>query len=282
MPERTCVTPQYVERGTGVPVLAIHGWSPDHRLMLGCLEPLFRRRGGYRRLYPDLPAMGATPAPPSIASSDDILDVVLDFVDDVIGEAPFLVVGESYGGYLARALARRLTAQVLGLALICPMGLAVADADRTLPPRVVPHPNPDLLGTLDEPTRASFASIAVVHTEETARRFREEVQPGLDAADSEAMSRIFRRWHLNEDPEGGEPFQGPTLILTGRQDHVVGYVDQYALLDHYPRATFAVLDNAGHNLQLERPAPFEALMLDWLDRVAEDVPEGHPLPGRVG
>jgi hypothetical protein len=27
--------------GSGTPLLAIHGWSPDHRLMKGCLEPVF-------------------------------------------------------------------------------------------------------------------------------------------------------------------------------------------------------------------------------------------------
>lgn len=30
----------YVAFGEGTPVLALHGWSPDHRLMTGCLEPV--------------------------------------------------------------------------------------------------------------------------------------------------------------------------------------------------------------------------------------------------
>ena len=68
--------------------------------------------------------------------------------------------------------------------------------------------------------------------------------------------------------EGGDAFTRPALILTGRQDDVVGYEDQWALLPHYPRATFAVLDVAGHNLQFEQPALFDALMSEWLDRVA--------------
>lgn len=83
------------------------------------------------------------------------------------------------------------------------------------------------------------------------------------------MARIRERWVLSVDPESGEPFPRPSLIVTGRQDDMVGYVDQWALLPHYPRATFAVLDVAGHNLQFERPALFEALVGDWLDRVSE-------------
>src|SRR5262245_59392192 len=104
MPVRTSVVLSFVEEGAGTPVLALHGWTPDHRLMLGCVEPVFAHRAGYRRLYPDLPGMGRSPAPPSIASSDDVLAAVHDFVDDTIGDSPFLLIGESYGGYLSRAL----------------------------------------------------------------------------------------------------------------------------------------------------------------------------------
>ena len=111
----------FVELGTGTPVLAIHGWTPDHRLMLGCLEPVFATRPGYRRLYPDLPAMGKSSAG-DVKSSDDMLAELEEFVDAEIGAEPFLLIGESYGGYLARALAHRRPEQVHGLALICPTG----------------------------------------------------------------------------------------------------------------------------------------------------------------
>jgi hypothetical protein len=35
-----------VSYGAGVPVVALHGWTADHRLMLGCLEPVFTGRPG--------------------------------------------------------------------------------------------------------------------------------------------------------------------------------------------------------------------------------------------
>ena len=258
------MTLHHLDIGTGTPVLALHGWTPDHRLMLGCLEPVFTRKPGYRRLYPDLPGMGESKAPPSIASTDDMLTAVRDFVSETVGTAPFLLVGESYGGYLARGLAHALGDQVLGLALICPIGVAVEHATRTVPPRQVLRREPDLR------ENAEFQSIAVVETAETLRRFEEEIEPGLAVADKTAMARIRERWLLSNDPEGGEPYARPTLILTGRQDDAVGYEDEWALLPHYPRATFAVLDVAGHNLQFEQPALFDALMADWLDRVAHE------------
>ncbi|GKQ35954.1 alpha/beta fold hydrolase [Streptomyces sp. A012304] len=268
MPRRTSVTLHFAERGEGVPVLALHGWNPDHRLMLGCLEPVFTHRTGYRRLYPDLPAMGKSPAPPTIASSDDMLDAVQDFVDDMIGDAPFLLIGESYGGYLARALAGSRPEQVLALALICPIGTAVDSAERRLPERQAVRSDPELLTSLDPRTADLFTDLAVVQTPTTLHRTREEVIPGLEAADTDAMARIAQRYTLTQSPEGAEPFLRPALIITGRQDHIVGYADQFDLLPHYPRATYAVIDTAGHNLQIEQPELFNALISEWLDRAA--------------
>ncbi|GIM92243.1 alpha/beta fold hydrolase [Paractinoplanes toevensis] len=259
-------TLSFAERGTGTPVLAVHGWTADHRLMLGCLEPVFADRPGYRRLYPDLPGMGASRADESIASSDDVLSAVSAFVDERIGDSPFLLVGESYGGYLSRALARDRPGQVLGLALICPIGTRVHRSERTLPEPSVLRPDPAVVAGLDARTAAEFADVAVVQTPETARRFRDEIMTGLDVADHAVLDRVEQRWALSRSPEAGEPFTRPTLILTGRQDQVVGYADQFALLPHYPRATFAILDVAGHNLQIEQPALFTALMGEWLDR----------------
>lgn len=245
-------------------MLAIHGWTPDHRLMLGCLEPFFETRPGYRRLYPDLPAMGKSPAD-GVTSSDDVLAAVEELVDAEIGAEPFLLIGESYGGYLARALAHRRPGQVAGLALVCPTGTKVRAHDRTVPPFELRRSD----GVELDPVLAEqFDGMAVVRTAETARRFAAEILPGLQVADRDGMARIFERWELSAGPELGT-YDKPALILTGRQDNVTGYEDVYALLPHYPHASFAVLDTAGHNLQIEQPVLFNALMGEWLDRVAQ-------------
>lgn len=52
----------YAEYGSGTPVLALHGAGVDHREISGALEPIFSSVPGVRRLYPDLPGMGRTPA----------------------------------------------------------------------------------------------------------------------------------------------------------------------------------------------------------------------------
>jgi pimeloyl-ACP methyl ester carboxylesterase len=56
-------------------------------------------------------------------------------------------------------------------------------------------------------------------------------------------------------------------MLMGRQDNIVGYRDQWDFIEDYPRASFVVLDKAGHNLQIEQDVLFNALVKEWLDRV---------------
>ncbi|PRY57521.1 pimeloyl-ACP methyl ester carboxylesterase [Knoellia remsis] len=264
-------------------MLAIHGWSPDHRLMTGILEPVLggdptRPAAGaaYRRIYPDLPGMGQSPVGDA-ASTSDVVDRVERLVGERIADEPFLLVGESYGGYVARELVRRRPGQVVGLALICPIGPVVAKTARTRPPEVVLERDEAFLDTLDPQLRAEFEDGAVVQTEETYAAFARDVAPGLAAADAEGMARIHRRWDLGRLPEEGRTYDRPTLWLLGRQDSAVGYRDQWELLEHYPRATFAVLDRAGHNAQYERLELTEALLTDWLDRVER---EPAPTPGR--
>jgi len=259
----------YTQHGSGTPVLALHGAGVDHREIMGALEPLFADRPGHRRVYPDLPGMGRTPAPDAVNSNDDVLGILLGLVDAVIGEEAFLLVGHSYGGYLARALANRRPGQVAGLALVCAVD-AQARAEE-VPDHVVVHVAADLDpdGTLEPAMAAEFRDYLVVQTQATLRRFQETVVPGVALADQAALERIFRRWRFRTAPEQGPAYANPTLILAGRQDATVGYAGSWRLLEHYPRATFAVLDRAGHGLLHEQVGLATALMAEWLDRVHE-------------
>lgn len=71
--------------------------------------------------------MGRSPAPESITSADDVLAVLLAFIDGVIGDQPLLVAGHSVGGYYAQAIAGQRPEQVAGLALLCPLVAGIHD-----------------------------------------------------------------------------------------------------------------------------------------------------------
>jgi pimeloyl-ACP methyl ester carboxylesterase len=257
-----------VRRGTGIPVLLIHGFPVDHRILLP-LEPAFERSGGWLRIYVDLPGMGRSPADPEVDDSDAMLARLVDFVHGAMGGQPFAVVGNSYGALLARGLVAEFGDQVLGLCLLCPVIVAEPQR-RALPAKVVLHEDHALLETLPAEDADDYASMAVVQSPENWRLFQDHVLPGLRAADPAATARVSRRYALSRQPEdGANPFTGPALIITGRQDHVVGYLDALTVADHYPRATLATLDGAGHNAHLDRPHTVASLVDGWLTDVRQ-------------
>jgi pimeloyl-ACP methyl ester carboxylesterase len=249
----------YVERGEGLAVLSLHGAGVDHREVMAGLDPVFEACAGLHRIYPDLPGMGATPAPGTISSADDVLDVLLGFVDGVVGDQPLLVVGHSVGGYYAQAIADRRPEQVSGLALLCPLLAGLHDV-----------PEHEVTGGPGGLGSAEFQAYFTVQSAQMLQRYERVVEPGARLADQSALARLGERWELTAAPRP-DPDRRPTLVVTGRQDSTVGYARAWELLEHFPRATFAVLDRAGHALMHEQPELLRALLTEWVGRVR---PEG--------
>ena len=55
-------------------------------------------------------------------------------------------------------------------------------------------------------------------------------------------------------------YAGPTLLVADRLDSTVGYAATADLLEHYPHASLAVIDDAGHALPHEQPELLRALL----------------------
>ncbi|MGD0424360.1 MAG: alpha/beta hydrolase [Candidatus Bathyarchaeia archaeon] len=261
----------YETCGEGAPILMIHGFCPDHRLMQGCMEQIFVGRPGWKRIYFDLPGMGRTKGESWIDCSDKVLEVVLAFVNRILPDQSFLVVGESYGGYLARGLLSKRRGSVDGLLLICPLIVANQEK-RSLPARKVIVEDRRLISEIDQSDANEFASMAVIQTRGNWERFRDEILVGLKVADTAYLEQLTnKRYEFSFDVDSlPEPYDKPTLIVAGRQDASVGYNDAWSIIESYPRATFAVLDSAGHNLQIEQAQVFNTLVSEWLDRVQRE------------
>lgn len=244
--------------------------------MEGCMEPLFTKLHGWQRIYLDLPGMGRTPSRESIKSTDDMLDIVVDFIDAILPGQRFLLVGESYGGLLARGVLLRKFDLVEGMALICP-GIIADRTLRTVPSRTIIVKNPQLVSSLAAADAEEFDSVSVVQDDYNWQRFRDEVLSGASLADKPFLATIRQHADYSFDVDQlPQLFTKPVVLILGRQDTSVGYQDAWRILENYPRGTFAVLDRAGHNLQMEQPQLFNALVGEWLDRVRESM-QVHPL-----
>lgn len=260
--------------GEGKPIVMVHGMGVDHRTMKGCMEPVFRdRKDKWQRIYFDLPGMGGTKGVDWITNSDGMLRFVLAFIDDVIPNEPFLMVGESYGGYLVRAAIRERPKDVEGMLLICPLVVA-DDEQRDVPPCSVLMRDSALQESLEVEERR-FLDLFLVHqSAKNWERFRDEMLVGFEGGDQAFQARIRgtkESYAFTFDvDEAPVPFEKPSLIVTGRQDCLVGYRDAWNLMDNYPRSGFVVLDMAGHGLQIEQAVLFNTLVNEWLNRVKSE------------
>ena len=252
----------YETYGTGRPIVMLPGRPSDHHIMERFMEPLFKQRDGWLRLYPDLPGTGRTPGSDRLATHDQMLDAVLAFIDTVIPGQRFVLAGLSYGGYLARGVASRRTALIDGLMLCAPQ-VKADPAQAHLPPRTTLVQDPALVAEL-----GPVADLIVVQSPTVVEAVR-DVLAEVQIADHTFNARLEAAGPSSFEVAPPVPFDGPTLIMTARQDHLCGYRDAWDLLDNYPRATFAVLDRAGHFVNIEQDVLCQALMREWLDRLEE-------------
>src|SRR5512132_18935 len=96
-------------------------------------------------------------------------------------------------------------------------------------------------------------------------RYERYVAPGAALVDQPALERIGERWALT--PDHASAYPGPTVVVAGRLDSTVGYAAATDLAGHYPYASLAVVDDAGHALPHEQPELLRALVAEWLARV---------------
>jgi pimeloyl-ACP methyl ester carboxylesterase len=258
----------YDEFGKGRPLFMLHGWPIDHRHLVNDMEPLFENRSGWRRIYPDLPGFGKTQAANWISTQDQMLDIVLEFIDAVAPGERFVVAGTSYGGYMARGVVYRRKMHMDGLLLNVP-AIETDATKQHLPPHQVVREDPQFLAAL-RADEQDMLDMVVVQSLELLDISRTVIQPAAAIADHDFLERLYKNYPFTFDVDSlPEPFPAPTLLLTGRQDNFCGYREAYQILDNYPRGTFAVLDRAGHVLGIEQKELFRALVSEWLDRVEE-------------
>lgn len=256
--------------GEGTPIVFIHGFGVDHHSMKGTMEPVFKNRPGWKRIYFDMPGMGKTKAPENIENTDDMLEAIIALINKLIPSGNFLISGTSYGGLLARGVIYRMPERIDGALLLVPVTVSERPK-RELPPKVVLVKDEELLASLTKKERKEFELMTTVQDKNTWRRYSMENVPALALADTGFRDKIAGNgFQFSFDVDKlMKPFAKPALIFTGRQDTAVGYRDALKLIDNFPRGAFAILDRAGHSLEIEQETVVHCLTGEWLDRVED-------------
>jgi hypothetical protein len=135
--------------------------------------------------------MGKTIAPQWLNNSDQILDIVLEFIDKIIPKQEFLIASESYGCYLARGVLLKKFSQIEGILFICPLIIPLPEK-RDLPKKIeVIKKDPEFISSLNPLDTQEIEEALVIQNRDIWERYREEVFSGLNIVDQDFMNRVF-------------------------------------------------------------------------------------------
>jgi pimeloyl-ACP methyl ester carboxylesterase len=253
--------------GEGTPIITIHGFEVDHKVMNGCLESILDGHS-YKRIYFDLPGMGKSKASKQIYYAEEMYEIIKGIIEKTIGNEKYILIGESYGGYLMRKLIQEEPKKILGAMFICPVFIPDYNK-RTLPRQKILYNE-----IVDEKITKSqlyqaFTVTAVYSNENILRHYDHDVYSGLKIKDTDFLETYHDSGYgyLEDVDDIKTPFDKPTLFVMGKQDGVVGYEDSFGIWKNFPRASFCILDESGHNVQFEKIEIFNVLTREWLGRI---------------
>lgn len=256
--------------GQGRPVLFIHGSGPgvsawaNWRLAMPVLSQ------ARRVIAPDMVGFGYTERPAGIRyTMDTWVQQALDLLDALdLPQAD--LVGNSFGGALALALAIRAPQRVRRLVLMGSVGVPFPitpglDAVWGYEPSLEA-----MKGLLD-----IFAFDRALVTDELAQlRYQASIRPGFQESFSAMFPAPRQRWvDAMASPEAAiRALPHETLVVHGREDQVIPLGNSLTLAQWIPRSQLHVFGRCGHWTQIEHAARFARLVGDFLDEADRQAP----------
>lgn len=272
---------EYVEEGTGEPLVLVHGTFCDHRTWHGQRATFGRyfRTIAYSRRY----HWPNAPIPPdadySILEHADDLRAVLTALDAV----PAHVVGHSYGGFVSLLLAIREPALFRSLVLIEPPALTLFVSDPPKPLELL-----KLAATRPRTAAAIVATGARGLGPATAAFARDDLEEALrlfvtaiispDAFETMPPERLeqarvncIKAEFLGSgfppvDTDGLRQITTPTLLMTGERSRPFFHRMTDRLDELLPHASRVEIPGATHDVPRDNPEAFNAAVLAFLAR----------------
>ncbi|MDC0033653.1 alpha/beta hydrolase [Alphaproteobacteria bacterium] len=192
------------------------------------------------------PGFDGTPAHDGVNTMPALADLAAEFVDNIIGEVCD-VIGQSFGGFLSIWYTVRHPHKVGFLVPQCPSGFR---------PKDIPQ-KPS--GTPEEMRSRMFA-----HPERIPLGEKTPVQ----LAESRKWANYYHNSVGLDDTLVARlgDIECQTLILQGTKDGMMPPESGQLLMREIPRAKLLYVYDAGHNIEVDQPERFVALIRDFLTR----------------
>jgi 2-hydroxymuconate-semialdehyde hydrolase len=255
------INTNYHDVGSGSPVVLLHGSGPgvtawaNWRLTMPALATSFRV------VAPDMVGFGYTERPPGVRYALDTWVAHAIGVFDALELDQVNLIGNSFGGSLALALAIRHPDRVRRLVLMGAAGLSFSltpglDAVWGYTPSIE-----NMRGLLD-----IFAFNRDLVSDELAKlRYEASIRPGIQEAYSAMFPAPRQRWidMLSSSEADIAALPHETLVVHGREDEVIPPENSYRLAQLIPRSQLHVFGRCGHWTQIEHAARFNQLVVDF-------------------
>jgi 2-hydroxymuconate-semialdehyde hydrolase len=256
------IATNYHDVGAGFPVLLIHGSGPGVSAWANWRLTIPALAAGRRVIAPDMVGFGFSERPAGIAYKLDTWVAQAIGLLDALKIEQADLVGNSFGGGLALALAIRHPKRVRRLVLMGAAGVSFAlteglDAVWGYQPSIA-----NMRKLLD-----IFAFDRTLMSDELAElRYKASIQPGFQEA-FESMFPAPRQNGVEALASREEDIRAlphETLVIHGREDQVLPLTNSLTLAQWIERSQLHVFGRCGHWTQIEHAARFTQLVGNFL------------------
>ena len=257
------VTTNYHDRGEGSPVLLLHGSGPGVSAWANWRLPMPYLTEHHRVIAPDLAGFGYSEAPEGWEySTQTWLRQIVDLLD-ALGLERVSVVGNSFGGSMALALAIHHPERVDRIVLMGSVGVPF-EITEGLDAVWGYEPSLETMGHL---IRDVFAYDSSLASDDLIRmRYEASLRPGAQESFSAMFPAPRQRWvdAMAHDEADIRALPHRTLLVHGRDDKVIPLSTTLTLLDWIEDSQAHIFGRCGHWTQIEHTEAFSRLVVDFL------------------
>jgi 3-oxoadipate enol-lactonase len=247
-----------IDSGDGIPVIWIHGFPLGSELFAEQLAI-----GGVRHIVPDLPGFGKSPAPNSDFSMADYADSVLDLAT-ALGIDRAVFAGVSMGGYIVFEIARHAPERVRGLILIDTREAADAPDARENRLRTADEVRQKGISIVVDSMLPKMLTAATLGADGRAAGIARRI---MSASSPAGVIAALHAMAARPDSSALLPsIAVPVLVVAGESDSITPPADAQRMAAAIPNAELAIVPDAAHLSNLERPDFFNRAVEGFLDR----------------
>jgi pimeloyl-ACP methyl ester carboxylesterase len=257
----------YVRKGRGPIAILVHGVMGDYRSWAPQWDAFTARYDcialSCRFNWPNDNTMQA-PHHSALDNANDVAELM-----DALGLENALIVGSSYGGFAALAMAVNHPDKVLAVVAVEPPMMKYAEmfpdtapvaaafrAKTVVPSRQAFERGEDDLGAMLLTGGIQNASIDSI-PEEKLRQRRQNMMAGRRVAMSSDEFPLLA-------PEALASIKVPVMLMTGANTGPVFKAMMSGLTRSMPQARLETIDGAGHSVSQDQPEAFNRLVLEFL------------------